>query len=124
MERKKQKYDYRPLPDFLTIRESDIEGLGVFAKKDIVMLDYEYTAIGNTHLKFHDKVVRTPLGGFINNSSDPNCTLYKTFIPYSHEKCKDYYYVGLYPLRDIQAGEEITLDYNKCFGVLGMDCEF
>ena len=27
--------EYKPLPDFLTIKESDIHGLGLFTKKDL-----------------------------------------------------------------------------------------
>lgn len=117
-------YQYRPLPDFIELKNSDIEGLGIFTKKDLKYVDYEYTAIGNTHLVFHGKVVRTPLGGFVNHSDNPNCKLFKTLIPYSHEHCKDYYYVGIFPIRDIEPGEELTIDYNKCFKVLGMDCVF
>jgi hypothetical protein len=30
-----QKKEWRPLPDSITIKESKIEGLGVFATKDI-----------------------------------------------------------------------------------------
>ena len=30
-----KKTTWRPLPDFLTIKESKIEGLGVFATRDI-----------------------------------------------------------------------------------------
>ena len=29
---------YRPLPDYLTIKKSDIEGLGVFATKEIDLI--------------------------------------------------------------------------------------
>ena len=35
----KHKY-YRPLPDCLTIKESSIEGLGLFTKKDIEFFPY------------------------------------------------------------------------------------
>ena len=31
----KEKKEWRPLPDFITIKESKIEGLGIFATKDI-----------------------------------------------------------------------------------------
>ena len=30
-----KKTSWRPLPDFLTIKQSKIEGLGVFAKRDL-----------------------------------------------------------------------------------------
>ena len=61
---------YRPLPDGLTIKNSPIEGLGLFTtiniKKD--------TFIGVTHIRdeqFDNKYIRTPLGGFYNHSNDP-----------------------------------------------------
>ena len=38
---------YRPLPDELTIKNSPIEGLGLFSTKDIKA----YTFIGVTHIR-------------------------------------------------------------------------
>ncbi len=64
---------YRPLPKYLTIKPSKIDGLGLFAVKPI----RKKTLLGVTH--FEDKVTkklyRTPLGGFINHSETPNCEL-------------------------------------------------
>ena len=66
---------YRPLPKYLTIQPSKIEGLGLFTIKAIRDLE---TSIGVTHVFMDDKgqVIRTPLGGFINHSDDPNCFKY------------------------------------------------
>ena len=61
---------YRPLPDGLTIRNSPIEGLGLFTSVDIK----KNTFIGVTHIRdeqFENKYIRTPLGGFYNHSDVP-----------------------------------------------------
>jgi SET domain-containing protein len=93
---------YRPLPDYLTIKPSNIEGLGLFATENIK----DNTEIGITHVYRHfraknkEDLIRTPLGGFINHLTNPNCELI--------------YSVGeknLKTIRDIQAGEELTLKY-------------
>lgn len=64
---------YRPLPENLTIKESKIDGLGLHSLKH---LDAG-TVLGETHVLVHNRDrhewVRTPLGGFINHSEDPNC---------------------------------------------------
>ena len=61
---------YRPLPNELTIKNSPIEGLGLFTNKDIKA----NTFIGVTHIRdeqFENKYIRTPVGGFYNHSNDP-----------------------------------------------------
>ena len=61
---------YRPLPDGLTIKNSPIEGLGLFATVNIKKNSF----IGVTHIRdeqFENKYIRTPLGGFYNHSNDP-----------------------------------------------------
>jgi SET domain-containing protein len=97
---------YKPLPDCLTIRESEIEGLGLFATEDIPA----ETELGLTHivitnnLKEVFKIDRTPLGGFYNHSDDPNCSKYPVY------GCNDILYY-LVTTRNILAGEEITVKY-------------
>ena len=62
---------YRPLPEGLTIKKSPIEGLGLYATKDIKANTY----IGLTHVmdeKFENNYLITPLGGFYNHSDNPN----------------------------------------------------
>ena len=62
---------YRPLPDGLTIKQSPIEGLGLYATIDIKKNSF----IGLTHIldeRFENNYLRTPLGGFYNHSDDPN----------------------------------------------------
>ncbi len=65
---------YKPLPESLTIKDSVIHGLGLFAKQDIV----KGIELGITHVyneSFENEYVRTPLGGFINHSDKPNVQL-------------------------------------------------
>ena len=59
---------YKPLPDSLTVKTSKVNGLGLFAKEGIA----QGTNLGMSHLKISDTILRTPLGGFINHSNDPN----------------------------------------------------
>ena len=92
---------YRPLPDFLTIKESKIEGLGLFAAEDIP----SGTSLGISHYQIPNiPLLRTPLGGFYNHSDDPNCK--KTLMITNH--CN---YFILDAIKDIKAGDEITVEY-------------
>ena len=92
---------YRPLPKYLTIQPSKIEGLGLFTIRAIRDLE---TSIGVTHVFMDDKgqIIRTPLGGFINHSDEPNCEVRR------HEGT---YVNHLYPIKPIKANGEITLKY-------------
>ena len=94
---------YRPLPDNLTIKKSNIEGLGLFTTKN-VETDYIF---GITHIQnkdFQNGYIRTPLGGFINDSDNPNCILI-------HENTNAWSLMKLKSIRVIWEGEEITLKY-------------
>ena len=51
--------------------------------------------------------IRTPLGGFINHSEEPNCVLILT------QDWDDYRIYNLYTLQKIHMGEEITLNYDN-----------
>ena len=90
---------YKPLPDSLTIKKSPIEGLGLYATKNIKANCF----IGLTHIQdknFDNGYIRTPLGGFINHSDKPNVQKIEV---------DGKYYVQT--LTDIKKGEEITLKY-------------
>jgi len=65
---------YRPLPSYMTIKKSPIDGLGLFTLKAIKDLE---TSLGVTHVWYEEvgEVFRTPLGGFINHSETPNCEI-------------------------------------------------
>jgi len=92
---------YRPLPDCLTIKESSIDGLGVFATEEIEA----GKVLGLTHIKdkkAENEYWRTPLGGFINHSDYANC-----------HKEENRFTENLFikTNRIIEEGEEITLNY-------------
>ena len=95
---------YKPLPEPLTIAISGIDGLGLFTEEDIE----NATNLGMSHFKLGDQIIRTPLGGFINHSGDPNCA--KVELPMSNEKF-NYKKWNLVTIRDIKEGEELTIRY-------------
>ena len=59
--------------------------------------------LGITHVAMGTTVIRTPLGGFINHSEEPNCELNDS-IQFGGSRM-------LVSLREISPGEEITLAY-------------
>jgi len=90
---------YRPLPFYLTIRPSPIEGNGLFTIEDI---DNKHV-LGITHVfdeRFSDGLIRTPLGGFFNHSETPNCEIFQEGD-----------YLKLRTIRNIKAEEELTATY-------------
>jgi len=96
--------NYRPLPSSVTIKQSDIDGLGLFAVERIPA--ERFLGIGWIKAELaHNGYWRTPLGGFINHSDIPNCI----------KMCKDdptSQYVFLCAGdKDIEAGEELTVKY-------------
>ena len=96
--------NYIPLPSYLTIKESSIHGLGVFATENIK----KKMKIGISHVfnkSFSDGVIRTPLGGFINHANNPNC--YKILIDIN-STTKGYY---INSNQQINKGEELTVYY-------------
>ena len=92
---------YRPLPECLTIKESEVHGLGIFAIEPIP----KDTCLGQSHLRFNKEIYRTPLGGFINHSDSPNCIKETSSI-----KPNGIEYV-LKANKDIGVGEELTVFY-------------
>ena len=93
-----KKY-YKPLPECVTIKNSEIHGLGLFATQDIP----ENISLGITHIKdmrFEDGYIRTPLGGFFNHSELPNCK-----VVHSDE------YIHLETISNIKAGDELLAFY-------------
>ena len=93
---------YRPLPKWVTIKDSEIEGLGLFAVEDIEE-GYVFGVSHITDTRFQDGYVRTPLGGFINHSENPNTTLEPVE--------KNGNMKVLVATKDISNGDEITTKY-------------
>ena len=94
--------NYRPLPDGLYIGNSEIEGNGLFTT---TLLKNEIE-LGITHIRynsddFHSNYIRTPLGGFVNHDTNPNCVLYECGA-----------YLKMKTSKTINPGEELTLAYN------------
>jgi len=131
---------YKPLPKELTIKNSPIEGLGIFATEDIK----KNTFLGITHIRdeqFENKYIRTPLGGFYNHSNDPNVIrMVSDALPklkfgdeidpkkkteeikngkanldnafYHLQEKSDAKYMFLISIKEIKTGQEITANYN------------
>ena len=98
---------YKHLPDSLTIKQSGINGLGLFAKEDI-MGGKNY---GMSHIKLNGNMVRTPLGGFINHSDTPNMVKAELLMTNEGEIKFNYKKWNLVTLRNIKKGEELTVAY-------------
>lgn len=108
---------YKPLPKYLFLQSSSIEGMGLFTNKDLK----ENKVLGIAHFdlqkvklsKKEKKVIknipqgllRSPLIGFVNHSTSSNCKLIK--------KGK---FTLLVTTRKIKKGEELTTNYfnGKC----------
>ncbi|MBK6975833.1 MAG: SET domain-containing protein-lysine N-methyltransferase [Cytophagaceae bacterium] len=110
--------------DFTLVKDSQVEGLGVFAKRNIPkgsrIIEYKGERIskkdlildmvkGLTSLKYVMNLTETiAIDGerngnearFINHSCEPNCTVY-----YFDDK------PFIYALREISEGEELSFDY-------------
>ena len=95
---------YQPLPDELEICCSPIQGMGIFAKQKIP----KGTHFGMSHIQISDTLIRTPLGGFLNHSEDPNCEKVKLY--FKSDK-GDFTKWNLVTIKDIKAKEELTLTY-------------
>jgi len=115
--RKKARMMYKPLPDSLTIKQSGINGLGLFAREGIG----QGTNLGMCHLELGQLTIRTPLGGFINHSNDANCVKVKLLLTrqeWNHRSDLpnvdynvDFKKWNLITLQDIKEGEELTVKY-------------
>ena len=92
---------YKPLPSGLIIKDSDIQGQGVFTTRDLL----RGCNLGESHYRIDEKLIRTPLGGFINHSEDPNCHRIQVRIKPGFDKWT------ITVIKNIKAGEELTLKY-------------
>jgi len=102
-----KKTSWRPLPDFLTIKESKIEGLGVFAKRDLP----KGFDLGISHIfdeRFPDGYIRLPLGGFINHHEIPNCN---AILSEQDQQMGELRHIRIQAKKTITKGQEITIRY-------------
>ena len=115
----KKKYNYKPLPDNITVKKSNIEGLGLFTKDSIK----ENVILGETHYDIDtiisQELVRTPLGGFINHSITPNCSIERKLIDWGTDHQVTVYI--LKTITNINEDIELTIDYNEVCKVLELD---
>jgi len=95
---------YSPLPKSLTIKQSKINGLGLFAIENID----QGTNLGMSHVKLGEQIIRTPLGGFINHRSDANCVKVSLHANGTEPPHKRW---NLVTIKDIEIGDELTLRY-------------
>ena len=98
----KTKEPYNPLPEYLAIGPSQIHGAGILAKEDVP----GEVVIGISHVydpHFQHNYIRTPLGGFINHSEEPNCELIED---------ENGEYKRIKTLHKIKEGKELTLKYS------------
>jgi SET domain-containing protein len=96
-----ENYNYKPINPPLRLKKSKIEGLGLFTTRSIS----QDTNLGLSHIVRTNlfEVVRTPIGGFVNHSENPNIT-------FKNINGNDWY---IFTLRDIKRNEELTADYSK-----------
>ena len=92
---------YQPLPSGLTVADSGISGQGLFTTRRLV----RGTTLGISHYRINGEYIRTPLGGFINHSDEPNCQRSQIRVRPGFDKW------GVMTLEDIEEGEELTLKY-------------
>ena len=109
---------YKPLPKELTLGESEIHDIGLFASENIP----KETNLGMSHVELGKIMIRTPLGGFINHSNTPNCVKVKSLLTrqqwnerndlpndkYDHNFTK----WDLMTLSNIDSGDELTVRYS------------
>lgn len=98
---------YRPLPKSVTIKNSPIEGLGLFATEFIP----KGTDLGMTHVydeRFENGYIRLPLGGFFNHSESPNCKIIESAIDETGNVINHF---RLVTIEDIKPGDEVTAFY-------------
>ena len=92
---------YQPLPSGLTVADSEIAGQGLFTTQRLVM----GTTLGISHYRIDGEYIRTPLGGFINHSDEPNCVRNQVRIKPHYDKWT------ITVIEDIEEGSELTLKY-------------
>jgi hypothetical protein len=93
--------NYKPLPTGLFIKDSNIEGQGLFTTRNLTVS----CDLGISHYEIDKILIRTPLGGFINHSNTPNCSRVENRISSLTTKW------NVIVVENIAAGDELTLKY-------------
>ena len=94
---------YQALHAWLHIKDSPIAGQGIFAREEIPA----GMVLGMSHLIVDEVIYRTPLGGFINHSDDPNCFVHEDINGGVRE---------LFIVKPVKTGEELTVFYSNKLG--------
>lgn len=95
--------DHQPLPDNIYIDQSPIHGMGLFAKVDIPQ-GHDF---GITHVKddrFPNGLIRTPMGGFVNHSYDPNLEMIEIDDT-----------IRMKTIKSVKKNEELTVNYSPFY---------
>ena len=104
MNKLKKEKTYKPLPESVTVKSSPIHGLGLFAIETIpknINLGMIHFVLENLYDNREREIIRTPVGGFVNHSENPNCE--RTEVK-SHRW-------NLKTIKEVKKGEELTLKY-------------
>ena len=91
----------------LTVKDSCIHGLGLFATMPID----KGLVLGVSHKydeRFQNNYIRTPLGGFINHHEIPNC---KAVFRESDAAVGSLKHIRIITLKELNEGDEITVKY-------------
>jgi len=105
-------HDYKPLEDYLDVRESTVHGKGLFLISSVEA--GKITNVSHVRIAYPKgtELYRTPTGGFINHSREPDVEIFST--PGSHP---DVTLFRFRFLRDIVLLEgeslEIFIDYRN-----------
>lgn len=102
-----KKTSWRPLPDFLLIKVSKIEGLGLFTTRDLP----KGFDLGISHIfdqRFPDGYIRLSMGGFINHHEIPNCS---AIIAEEDKEMGKIKHIRIVALQPILKDQEITIKY-------------
>jgi len=104
MNKLKKEKTYKPLPESVTVKSSPIHGLGLFAIETIpknIDLGMIHFVLENLYDNREREIIRTPVGGFVNHSENPNCERVEVKIHRWHLKT----------IKEVKKGEELTLKY-------------
>ena len=95
---------YKPLPNGLEIAASITHGMGLFAS-DKFDAGHNF---GTCHIDMEGDLIRTPLGGWINHSEEPNCE--KQANAYIIEKEGKNISLGIFSIAERTSFDEIPID--------------